>query len=83
MNPGQSSSSKKSDRAQFAAGELAIGLSHFQIDTIDAIRAYPRGSRRSPKLILRSNGNLYLLKRRAKGKDDPDKVAFMGRKRAQ
>lgn len=76
VTPSPSRSGGKTDREQFAADELAITLSHFQIDMIDAIRSYPRGSRRSPKLILRSGGKLYLLKRRARGKDDPDKVAF-------
>ncbi len=64
------------DRDQFAADELAIVLSHFDLGTIEAIQEFPRGSRRAPKLILRSDKGLYLLKRRAKGKDDPFKVAF-------
>lgn len=61
---------------QFAADELAIVLSHFQIGSINAIRAYPRGSRRAPKLLIRTDKGVYLLKRRARGKDDPFKVAF-------
>jgi Ser/Thr protein kinase RdoA (MazF antagonist) len=63
-------------RQVFAADELAIVLSHFNIGTIEAIQEFPRGSRKAPKLILRADTGLYLLKRRARGKDDPFKVAF-------
>ena len=63
-------------REQFAADELAIVLSHFDIGTIEAIQVFPRGSRRAPKLLLKTETGLYLLKRRARGKDDPFKVAF-------
>ena len=64
------------DRQAFATDELAIVLSHYNIGTIEAIQEFPRGSRRAPKLILRTDTGIYLLKRRAKGKDDPFKVAF-------
>lgn len=63
-------------RARFGVFELAIVLSHYRIGAIDAIQEFPRGSRRSPKLIIRTDNGLYLLKRRARGKDDPFKVAF-------
>ncbi len=63
-------------RDQFAADELAIVLSHFDIGTIASIKEFPRGSRRAPKLLVRSDKGTYLLKRRAIGKDDPFKVAF-------
>ena len=64
------------ERERFAADELAIVLSHFDTGVIDAIQTFPRGSRRAPKLILKTDTGLYLLKRRARGKDDPYKVAF-------
>ena len=51
-------------------------LSHFDLGVIEAIQEFPRGSRRAPKLILRTDKGLFLLKRRARGKDDPFKVAF-------
>lgn len=51
-------------------------LSHFDIGTIEAIREFPRGSRKAPKLIIKTNRGTYLLKRLARGKDDPFKVAF-------
>ncbi|MEX0774249.1 MAG: phosphotransferase [Phycisphaeraceae bacterium] len=63
-------------REVFVADELAIVLSHFDIGIIETIKEYPRGSRKAPKLLLRSDSGVYLLKRRARGKDDPFKVAF-------
>lgn len=66
----------KGGRERFGTEELAIVLSHFDIGVIEAIQEFPRGSRKSPKLILRTDTGLYLLKRRARGKDDSFKVAF-------
>jgi Ser/Thr protein kinase RdoA (MazF antagonist) len=63
-------------REQFSAEELAIVMSHFDIGVIDSIVDYPRGSRKAPKLLLVSEQGKFLLKRRARGKDDPYKVAF-------
>ncbi|MFI4859270.1 MAG: phosphotransferase enzyme family protein [Phycisphaerales bacterium JB063] len=63
-------------RQRFAADELAIVLSHYDLGTIEKIQEYPRGSRKAPKLILLSDSGLYLLKRRARGKNDKYKVAF-------
>jgi Ser/Thr protein kinase RdoA (MazF antagonist) len=37
---------------------------------------FPRGSRKAPKLLIVSEQGKFLLKRRARGKDDPFKVAF-------
>jgi Ser/Thr protein kinase RdoA (MazF antagonist) len=67
---------KPAGRQTFATDELAIVLSHFDIGILEAIQEFPRGSRKAPKLILRTDTGLYLLKRRARGKDDPSKVAF-------
>lgn len=64
------------DRDQFTPDELAIVLSHYDLGTIQTIHEFPRGSRRSPKLLVRTEKGVFLLKRRAKGKDDPFKVAF-------
>ncbi|HEY2589090.1 MAG TPA: phosphotransferase [Tepidisphaeraceae bacterium] len=63
-------------REAFAADELAIVLSHYDIGVIDSISEYPRGSRKAPKLLIVSEHGKFLLKRRARGKDDPYKVAF-------
>jgi homoserine kinase type II len=63
-------------REQFAAEELAIVMSNFDIGVLDSIGEYPRGSRKAPKLLVVSEQGKFLLKRRARGKDDPYKVAF-------
>jgi hypothetical protein len=63
-------------REQFSAEELAIVMSHFDIGVIDSIVEFPRGSRKAPKLLIVSEQGKFLLKRRARGKDDPFKVAF-------
>lgn len=64
------------ERERLGAEELAIVLSHFDIGPISSIKEFPRGSRRAPKLLINSATGQFLLKRRAKGKDDPFKVAF-------
>ena len=63
-------------REQFSAEELAVVLSHFDIGTIDSVVEFPRGSRKAPKLLIVSEQGKFLLKRRARGRDDPFKVAF-------
>jgi hypothetical protein len=63
-------------RETFSAEELAIVLSHFDIGVLDSIVEFPRGSRKAPKLLVVSEQGKFLLKRRARGKDDPFKVAF-------
>ncbi len=65
-----------SEREKFSTDELVIVMSHFDIGPISAIKEFPRGSRKAPKLLLVSEKGEFLLKRRAKGKDDPFKVAF-------
>jgi len=63
-------------RSIFAADELVIVLSHYRIGMIDTVKEFKRGSRKAPKLVIRSDRGLFLLKRRAHGRDDPFKVAF-------
>jgi Ser/Thr protein kinase RdoA (MazF antagonist) len=63
-------------REQFSSEELAIVMSNYDIGVIDSIVDYPRGSRKAPKLMIVSEQGKFLLKRRARGKDDPYKVAF-------
>ncbi len=63
-------------RSLFAADELAIVLSHYRIGLIDTVKQFKRGSRKAPKLVIRSDRGMFLLKRRAHGRDDPFKVAF-------
>src|ERR1700722_11473099 len=63
-------------REKFSAEELAIVLSPFDVGVIDSVVEFPRGSRKAPKLLIVSEQGKFLLKRRARGKDDPYKVAF-------
>lgn len=51
-------------------------MSHFDIGVLDSIVEYPKGSRKAPKLLIVSEQGKYLLKRRARGKEDPYRVAF-------
>jgi len=63
-------------REKFSAEELAIVMSHFDIGAIDSIVEFPRGSRKAPKLVIVADHGKYLLKRRARGRDDAYKTAF-------
>ena len=63
-------------RETFTVEELAVVLSHYDIGVIDSVTEFPRGSRKAPKLLIVSEQGKFLLKRRARGKDDPFKVAF-------
>jgi len=64
------------ERERFSPSELAVVLSHYDLGVIESAREYPRGSRRSPKLLLRTANGWYLLKRRAQGRDKPARVTF-------
>jgi homoserine kinase type II len=72
-SPGQSESSP---HHRFDAHELAMVLSHYDLGVLEQIREYPRGSRRAPKVRIKSRKGEFLLKRRAPGRDDPYRVAF-------
>lgn len=63
-------------REKFGTEELCVVLSHYDIGVIDSIAEYPRGSRKAPKLLIVSEQGKFLMKRRARGKEDPFKVAF-------
>lgn len=65
-----------SDWDHFDRDELAIVLSHYDVGSISRISEFKRGSRRAPKLHLRSTRGEFLLKRRAPGRDDPARVGF-------
>src|SRR5215470_5135350 len=64
------------ERERFSPSELAVVLSHYDIGVVESAREYARGSRHSPKLLLRTADRRYLLKRRAQGRDKPERVAF-------
>src|SRR5687768_572120 len=63
-------------RERFATDELAIVMSHFDVGIIESVQEFPRGSRKAPKLLITTDQGKFLLKRRARGKDDAFKVAF-------
>ena len=69
----------ESIRATFAAAELAIVLSHFDLGVIESITDFSRGSRRSPKVGIVGSQGKFLLKRRASGRSVPDRVIFAHR----
>jgi Ser/Thr protein kinase RdoA (MazF antagonist) len=64
------------ERERFSPSELAVVLSHYDFGVVESAKEFPRGSRRAPKLLLRTAQGAFLLKRRAEGRDDPFKVAF-------
>ncbi len=66
-------------REKFGTEELAICLSHYDLGVINKIEEFPRGSSRSPKVVLDSQKGKFLFKRRARGKNNLDKVAFTHR----
>lgn len=67
---------KNNGRDRFSMGELAVVCSHYDLGVIESVHEFPRGSRRAPKVLLRTSRGPLLLKRRAPGRDDPHRVAF-------
>lgn len=63
-----------STRDTYGVEELAIVLSRYDIGPIESIQDFRRGSRRSPKLLIKSASGLFLLKRRAPGRDENERV---------
>lgn len=63
-------------RAELEPKELAAVLSRYRIGAIKRVEKQLKGSRRSPKLIIEADQGRFLLKRRARGRDHPVKVAF-------
>ena len=64
------------EHATFDAELLATCLSHYDLGIIKGIRKFPAGSRRAPKVIIKSAKGTFLFKRRAPGHDLQAKVAF-------
>jgi Ser/Thr protein kinase RdoA (MazF antagonist) len=63
-------------RADFHTEELAAVLERYDLGEIHDTERQLKGSRRSPKLIITAARGRFLLKRRARGRDHPIKVAF-------
>lgn len=64
----------KGDHIHFRDDELAIVLSRFDLGQISAAAAFDRGCKRSPKAKIVCEKGTFLLKRRASGKDSPERV---------
>lgn len=63
-------------QSPFGSFELALVLSHYDLAPIVRITSFTRGSRKAPKVIIRTRDAEYLLKRRAPERNDPYRVAF-------
>lgn len=59
-----------------SSNEANVILSRYDIGTISSIRSYPKGSSRAPKAKIESDQGVFLLKRRAPGRDDPRRIRF-------
>ena len=62
-------------RSVMAPGELASVCAFYELGAVRSVYAFNRGSRQSPKAILETERGKYLIKRRARGRDDPSRVA--------
>jgi homoserine kinase type II len=62
--------------AALTSQELALVLSRYDIGIIQQIKPLIGGNKRAPKQIIISDTGRYLLKRRAKGKEDRLRVEF-------
>lgn len=63
-------------RETFGLEELSIVLSHYDVGPIEAMQEFRKGSRRAPKILIKATDGLFLLKRRATGRDDPLRVDY-------
>jgi len=61
---------------RFELEEALCVASHYDLGVIHAAQEFRRGSRRSPKLLIKCDRGLFILKRMAPGRDDPTRVAF-------
>jgi Ser/Thr protein kinase RdoA (MazF antagonist) len=64
------------ERQRFAADELAVVLSHYDLGVIESITEFNRGSRQSPKVGIVAQRGKFLLKKRAERKKSPRRIAF-------
>ena len=64
-------------RERFTLEEIEAVCSHYDLGKIQRIRELPRGSFQSPKAAIFTDKGEYLLKRRAPGRDRPERLAFV------
>lgn len=62
--------------AHFSSEELVRVLSHYDIGVVHKAQAISAGNRRAPKMVFVSDKGKFFLKRRPRGKDDLNRVAF-------
>lgn len=75
VQPGQPASAQASP-PPYEPAELAIVLSHYELGVIRSIAQFKRGSAATPKLLIRSDAGVFVLKRRAAGPDAPAQARF-------
>jgi homoserine kinase type II len=63
-------------RERFSSQEIAAVLGNYDLSEISMMREFTRGAPAAAKLLITTNRSKFLLKRRPKGKDDPERVAF-------
>lgn len=64
---------------RFELAEAVCVLSHFDTGRVSAVQEFRRGSRRAPKLLVKCERGLLILKRLAPGRDSLERVAFTHR----
>jgi homoserine kinase type II len=64
------------ERDKFAADELAVVLSHYDLGVIESITEFRRGSRRSPKVGVVCARGKFLLKKRDARRGGVDRVRY-------
>lgn len=69
-------------REKFAADELAVVLSRYDLGVIESITEFPRGSRRSPKVGIVCERGKFLLKRRPRGQAGGRRLEYAHRLQA-
>lgn len=62
-------------RSAIAPGELAAVCARYDLGGVQRVYAFNRGSSRSPKAVVETERGRFLIKRRARGRDDPTRVA--------
>ncbi len=63
-------------RERFAPGEVDAVLARYELGAVRSVRELARGTPVSPKAVVECARGTLLLKRRARGVDAPDRVAF-------
>ena len=63
-------------RAQMSPAEIAGVLEHYDLGTIETVREYLSGSRRSPKTLVTTRSGSYFLKRHAPRRESMQRLAF-------